>query len=327
LWRGFSKCEIGKPFKRTLKPNPIDQEIEKLEEALGLLPISRLNKWSLSKSGMPLYRVSKKEGLLLEGEYPIVDAKCAGGQIRIEMTMATARTAVGSMFLDPESNVLVLYALYLLGLRLRGMSGEEDPKSILVVFLEHLGQFNYLDDTRSGETLRLAKKRHDTRTRRLNKEVERLLAEGKDVDMDALKARFYRIDKERKKIHSLIKPEIEFDSLETFEKMEGKEDIDSSQDLYIDDAETAEAESVETNQDEVDEFDLPDLDSLEVTSSELNAIEVIGHAKNEEISCLSTRNTDLANIDDSLTSEDDLNNETGIEYENAGNMDFENFEL
>lgn len=135
--------------------------IERLEAALGMAPLIKDNQWVRDMGSFEYKLVGKP----FKGNRPFG----ARGTMQRDLTqmavLSSARSALEPAFSDPCC-WLVLNALGLFAVRLRKMDESEDPYSCLQAFCQVMLQHDFIDNTRSGETIRSLTKRDRERDRR-----------------------------------------------------------------------------------------------------------------------------------------------------------------
>ncbi|MFJ3110166.1 hypothetical protein [Pseudomonas putida] len=141
--------------------------IERLEKALGLAPLVVNGQWVSNTFGFEYRRVGK----------PFKGARRFGEKgelfrdLNRQMTLTSARAAIEPLFHDPCS-WLVMNSISVLDVRLRMMDADEDHQYCLKAFLQVLAQHDFIDNTRTGETIRSLTKRDQMREKRAAKRAE-----------------------------------------------------------------------------------------------------------------------------------------------------------
>lgn len=135
--------------------------LERLEQALGLEPLTKNGQWVSDALGYHYRRKGK----------PFTGAKRFGEKgsllrdLNKQLTLTSARDAIEPLFTDPCS-WLVINSIIVLDVRLRMMAADEDHQSCLKAFLGVLAQHDFIDNSRTGETIRSLTRRDQSRDRR-----------------------------------------------------------------------------------------------------------------------------------------------------------------
>ncbi|MBF6042926.1 hypothetical protein K5E40_18965 [Pseudomonas baetica] len=135
--------------------------IERLEKALGLEPLVKNGQWLNDTFGFQYRRVGK----------PFKGAKRYGEKgslfrdLNKQLVLTSARSAIEPLFHDPCS-WLVINSIIVLDVRLRMMDADEDHQYCLKAFLQVLAQHDFIDNTRTGDTIRSLTKRDQMREMR-----------------------------------------------------------------------------------------------------------------------------------------------------------------
>lgn len=128
--------------------------IERLEQALFMSPVVRNGDWALDGQ-FYAYRITK----------PINGPREFGSRGSIlrdathYMVQTSAKRVLEEAYKYPES-WLPRWAYWLFCHRLRKAGDNEDPYALLKAFTAVMTQHDFLDETRSGDTMRKAVKRH-----------------------------------------------------------------------------------------------------------------------------------------------------------------------
>ncbi|WP_116826563.1 MULTISPECIES: hypothetical protein [Pseudomonas syringae group] len=141
--------------------------IERLEKALGLEPLVKNGQWLNDTFGFKYRRVGK----------PFKGAKCFGEKgslfrdLNRQLVLSSAWSAIEPLFHGPSW--LVSNSITVLETRLRMMDADEDHQFCLKVFLHVLAQHDYIDNSRTGETIRSLTKRDQMREKRAKERAEK----------------------------------------------------------------------------------------------------------------------------------------------------------
>lgn len=165
--------------------------IERLEAALGLAPLVKNGQWMFDAMGFLYRRVGK----------PFTGTRQFGGkgqlvrELNHQLTLRTAREAIEPLFTDPCS-WLVINSVSVLNKRLWMMAPEEDHKACLAAFLEVMSQHDFIDNSRSGETIRSLTKRDQMREKRAakRKDLEQKKVQRDEQAVEALMDAFEQDD-------------------------------------------------------------------------------------------------------------------------------------
>ena len=149
--------------------------IERLEKKLGLAPVIKDGQWVRDELGFTYRRVGSK----FIGERKLGEQGSMLRSLNKQMVLTSARSALEPLFNDPCCWV-ILASMGVLAARLNMMSPEEDPYACLTAFLEVMAQHDFIDNQRSGDTIRSLTRRENERQRRIsNKEAKRAKEEAK----------------------------------------------------------------------------------------------------------------------------------------------------
>lgn len=215
------------------------QLLASIESAIGLVPVIRKQRWKLDQHRNPLYRVDGVSNKFV-GETSFDGSQTSFvNELRMMSLIQSAKTVVARQFLsNGEAHFIVVHAIDLLVLRLRKRLPKESPERIVGTFLEAACQHDFLDDLRSGETLRAEQKRYATRLRRAKRKVEKLKSLGITKTVEEILAegdeqRQAKVDAEKQanKEVRLLEPE----PTET-EQLQDVYASDLSEDLSFDDS-------------------------------------------------------------------------------------------
>lgn len=135
--------------------------IERLEIALGLEPRLKNGQWLHDELGFQYRRVGKP----FKGARRFGEKGSLFRDLNKQLTLTSARDALEPLFHDPCS-WLVINAIIVLDVRLRMMEADEDHQYCLKAFLGVLAQHDFIDNTRTGETIRSLTKRDQMRDKR-----------------------------------------------------------------------------------------------------------------------------------------------------------------
>ncbi len=154
--------------------------IERLEKALGMVPIIRNGEWEIDALGFKY----KLKGNPFKGDRCLGVKGSLVRDLNRTLVLTSARNQIEVGFNDPCS-WLVVNSITVLSTRLRMMADHEDPFACLQAFLEVMLQQDFIDNSRKGETIRNLSKRDRMREvraeRRLQKEQA---ASSSDLDVD-----------------------------------------------------------------------------------------------------------------------------------------------
>lgn len=137
--------------------------IERLEKALGLEPLVKNGQWLNDELGFQYRLVGKP----FKGARRFGEKGSLFRDLNKQLTITSARDALEPLFRDPCS-WLVINSITVLDVRLRMMSADEDHQYCLKAFLGVLAQHDFIDNTRTGETIRSLTKRDQMREKRAN---------------------------------------------------------------------------------------------------------------------------------------------------------------
>lgn len=138
--------------------------IERLERALGLEPLVRNGQWVSNTFGFEYRRVGKP----FKGARRFGERGSMFRDLNKQLTLTSARDAIEPLFHDPCS-WLVINSIIVLDVRLKMMDADEDHQYCLKAFLQVLAQHDFIDNTRTGETIRSLTKRDQMREQRAAK--------------------------------------------------------------------------------------------------------------------------------------------------------------
>lgn len=145
--------------------SPQEQFLLGVEAALGFKRVNdRSGKEVLDLTGQPLLRLNRRKSF--RGQYK---ASKVNGFLREALIISCQNSAlaqIAPLFEEHENERLVREGLSLLTHRLRRMQGDDCPKMITHVFVEHYVQQDLLMNERTGETLRNNEKKANAEARR-----------------------------------------------------------------------------------------------------------------------------------------------------------------
>ncbi|MFL1449339.1 hypothetical protein ACI77O_13160 [Pseudomonas tritici] len=155
--------------------------IERLEKALFMTPVIKNGEWAVDGQFFA-YKLTKpvtgqrefgKRGTILR------DATCY-------MLQASAKRLLEESYKAPES-WLPRWAYWLFCHRLRKAGDNEDPYALFKVFTAVMTQHDFLDESRMGETMRTARKRHRMKEHRAALRIAKTppVAEADDDEFDS----------------------------------------------------------------------------------------------------------------------------------------------
>lgn len=135
--------------------------VEKLEMALGIKPKVVKGEWIRDVFGFQYQRTGKP----FTGAMRFGERGSALRDLNSSLILNSARAGIEPLFTNRHC-WLVVNSLKVLEARLRMMDECEDHQACLKVFLEVLAQHDFIDNTRSGETIRSLTKRDQMRALR-----------------------------------------------------------------------------------------------------------------------------------------------------------------
>lgn len=138
--------------------------LERLERALGMVPVIRDGVWKTDILGFQ-YRI---RGNPFKGERTMGPQGSMVRDLNRLCVIETARKALEGAYTDPCAWI-VLNSIAVLHRRLRMMDENEDPYACLQAFLQVMLQHDFIDNARKGETIRNLTKRDLERERRAAK--------------------------------------------------------------------------------------------------------------------------------------------------------------
>lgn len=136
--------------------------IERLEAALGLVPVIKNGCWVKDSDGAFPYRL---KGEPFKGTRQMGKRGSILQQCNILLILESARAAIEALYNNPDSWIC-LNAVNVLSCRLRRMTEDEDPFACLAAFMQVMQQQDFIDNSRKGETIRNLTKRDLLRDRR-----------------------------------------------------------------------------------------------------------------------------------------------------------------
>lgn len=147
--------------------------IERLEASIGLAPIIKNGKWVQDELGFTYRRVGKG----FKGDRPLGARGTMLRDLNKQNVLAMARQAIEPLFNDPCCWI-ILNSIGVLAARLNMMDDDEDPYACLAAFLEVMCQHDFIDNQRSGDTIRSITRRENERDRRRNNKAKRDASKG-----------------------------------------------------------------------------------------------------------------------------------------------------
>lgn len=132
--------------------------VERLEVALGMKPKVVKGEWIRDVLGFQYQRTGKP----FTGAMRFGERGSALRDLNSSLVLNSARAGIEPLFTNRHC-WLVVNSLKVLEARLRMMDESEDHQACLKVFLEVLAQHDFIDNTRSGETIRSLTKRDQMR--------------------------------------------------------------------------------------------------------------------------------------------------------------------
>lgn len=148
--------------------------IERLEQKLGLRPDIKDGKWVRDETGFQYRRFGAK----FQGERKLGESGTMLRDLNKRMVLTSARSALEPLFTDPCCWI-ILAAVGVLATRLNMMDADEDPYSCLTAFMEVMAQHDFIDNQRSGETIRSLTRAHNERERRATKSAAKKATQSK----------------------------------------------------------------------------------------------------------------------------------------------------
>lgn len=143
--------------------------IARLETALGLAPHIKDGKWVKDELGFTYRRV----GPGFKGDRKMGDRTSLLRSLNKMLITQSARSALEPLFTDPCC-WLILASVGVLSARLNMMEEDEDPYACYQAFLEVLCQHDFIDNQRSGDTIRSLTRRENERNRRASRKADKL---------------------------------------------------------------------------------------------------------------------------------------------------------
>jgi hypothetical protein len=147
--------------------------IERLEVSIGLAPVIKNGKWVQDELGYTYRRVGKG----FKGDRQLGARGSMVRDLNKQNVLTMARRAMEPLFNDPCCWI-ILNSIGLLATRLNMMDEDEDPYACLAAFLEVMCQHDFIDNQRSGDTIRSITRRENERDRRRNKKAQREASKG-----------------------------------------------------------------------------------------------------------------------------------------------------
>lgn len=135
--------------------------IERLEKALGMAPVIKDGKWQTDELGYQYRRVGKP----FKGSRVFGKRGSMIWELNRQFVLTSARDALEPVFTDPCC-WLIINSVHVLAIRLRMMDEDEDPCACLQAFLQVMTQHDFIDNSRTGETIRRLTKRDQMREKR-----------------------------------------------------------------------------------------------------------------------------------------------------------------
>lgn len=171
---GIKKVEAGDVARATSTADTRcdNAVIERLEHALGLEPKVRKGQWLKDALGFQYRRVGKP----FKGAMTFGELGSAFRDLNTQLILSSARAAIEPLFTNRHC-WLVINSLKVLEARLRMMDEDEDHQYCLKAFLQVLAQHDFIDNSRSGETIRSRTKRDQMREIRAKQRAEKGLPE------------------------------------------------------------------------------------------------------------------------------------------------------
>lgn len=146
--------EMKKPTKELELTSPQEQFLFGVEKALGFRRVEdAAGQAVLDSRGLTLLRVDRRRGTF-KGQFKAKDLTPFLREALMISCLSKATSRIAPLFEEHENERLVREGLSLLTHRLRAMRGEDCPKLITDVFIEHYAQQDLMMNERTGETLR-----------------------------------------------------------------------------------------------------------------------------------------------------------------------------
>jgi hypothetical protein len=155
-----------------------DNLIEQVEDILGFRAIRRNGSWCRDKENTSLLMYSFNEKCNFDGPNPLGSKGSMCRDLLIQTYISSARSKFSPLFLQGEEEPIVRDAVTIFAMRMRSALPTEDPSLMLHAITGILGQHDFIDNNRSGETIRRNMKREKMRTSRANKRVAEAKAKG-----------------------------------------------------------------------------------------------------------------------------------------------------
>lgn len=147
--------------------------IERLETCLGLAPVIKDGKWVQDELGFTYRRVGKG----FKGDRHLGARGSMVRDLNKQNVFTMARRAMEPLFNDPCCWI-ILNSIGVLAARLNMMDDDEDPYACLNAFLGVMCQHDFIDNQRSGDTIRSITRRENERDRRRSKKAIREASKG-----------------------------------------------------------------------------------------------------------------------------------------------------
>lgn len=170
----LATLDDGSTSIHTTKSYTENATIERLENALFMTPLLKNGEWVIDD---PFYAYKLTKSVLGPREFGV-----RGTLFRDAtqyMLQASARRVLEETFKEPEA-WLPRWAYWLFCHRLRKAGDNEDPYELLKAFTAVMTQFDYLEETRKGDTMRTLIKRH-----RMQSSRSKCSSKGAALDNDA----------------------------------------------------------------------------------------------------------------------------------------------
>ncbi len=180
----FGNNENRRPVKivpieqyKTRNTGDVDFLLSSVESLLGFRPklTSDKKRWEITKNGDPLYDVLTGEKFIFVGPDP-VGPRSAVRDMRVSQAILHVRSFMAKEFMQGEDDFIVKHTAQLLSMRLQSMRDDEDVSAMTKALLELIRQHDFIDNARTGETIRNCTKYQQTR-----------MARGQSITPDVLK--------------------------------------------------------------------------------------------------------------------------------------------
>ncbi|WP_020190549.1 hypothetical protein, partial [Pseudomonas putida] len=119
------------------------------------------SKWQTDELGYQYRRVGKP----FKGSRVFGKRGSMIWELNRQFVLTSARDALEPVFTDPCC-WLIINSVHVLAIRLRMMDEDEDPYACLQAFLQVMTQHDFIDNSRTGETIRRLTKRDQMREKR-----------------------------------------------------------------------------------------------------------------------------------------------------------------